>query len=56
MMHKSQFVKMYTYDWFCAPGSHMAFISQKTEILYPTMQWTSISRAMNKIKICMNEC
>ncbi len=24
MMHKSQFQKMYTYDWFCAPGSHIS--------------------------------
>ncbi len=23
MMHKSQFHKMYPYDWFCAPGSHI---------------------------------
>ncbi len=23
MMHKSQFRKMYPYDWFCGPGSQM---------------------------------
>ncbi len=23
MMHKSQLQKMYPYDWFCAPGSHL---------------------------------
>ncbi len=22
-MYKSQFLKMYTYDWFCGPGSHL---------------------------------
>ncbi len=22
MMYKSQFPKMYTWDWFCGPGSH----------------------------------
>ncbi len=25
MMYKSQFLKMYTYDWFCAPGSHIVY-------------------------------
>ncbi len=26
MMYKSQFRKIDTYDWFCAPGSHINFI------------------------------
>ncbi len=25
MMHKSQFQKIYPYDWFCGPGSQMHF-------------------------------
>ncbi len=23
MMYKSQLKKLYTYDWFCGPGSHI---------------------------------
>uniref|UniRef100_A0A672T6I6 Tousled-like kinase 1a n=1 Tax=Sinocyclocheilus grahami TaxID=75366 RepID=A0A672T6I6_SINGR len=26
MMHKSQFQKIYPYDWFCGPGSHLQYM------------------------------
>ncbi len=29
MMHTSQFHKIDPYDWFCAPGSHMSYYSNR---------------------------
>ncbi len=30
MMYKSQFWKIDTYDWFCGPRSHMAYLTLET--------------------------
>ncbi len=31
-MYKSQFRKIYPYDWFCDPGSHLTVKKKKKEI------------------------
>ncbi len=42
MMHKSQFHKMYPYDWFCAPGSYIMIV----------LIWASVFRVVFFVDVC----